>query len=226
MGLLHSLSLLFFPRQCPVCGKVLVKGEKLFCTQCLAEFPWCDPDFPDNTDNIRNIPEDLRPDKIYSLFRYSKGADTKNLLFAIKYRNRPDLALELGNMLGKRLKDTLEGDLIIPVPLHPKRLRQRGYNQSSKIAEGISEATGIPFSETVVSRIVNTSTQTGKNAEERFSSLNGAFRLDDENAVRGKHIIIADDVITTGATAGSCLKTISAAGKVRFTLVCIARTSL
>ncbi len=226
MGIISALSSLLFPKQCPICGSVLVHGEKLICTKCLLDFPWSDPDYQAFDEIAAQFPPELQPDKLLSLFHYDKGMDAKNIILAVKYRDRPDIAFELGKLLGEHIADRLEGDIIIPVPLHPKRLRQRGYNQSAEIANGLSFVTGIPTEEGVIERAVNTKSQTEKSAEERISSLKDAFRLTSPERVIGRHIILVDDVITTGGTIGACMESLAKGGATRLTLACIARTLL
>lgn len=209
-----------------MCSKVLVAGENIFCTECLYNFPWADPEFQSLGELFTKLPNDIRPEKLYSLFHYTKGADTKNLLFAIKYHNKPKLAYKIGVMLGEHLKQHLSGDLIIPVPLHPKRHRLRGYNQAEQIAKGVSQITGIPVAYNVLERIVNTATLTESNRALRMEKISQAFKLKEPSLIKDKSIILIDDVITTGATITACLETMNGANVKNITLACIARTSL
>lgn len=226
MGIIEKISTILFPKECPVCGKILVSGEDIFCTECLLNFPWSDPDFQSLGLYFKTLPIEIRPEKLFSLFNYTGGADTKNLLFAIKYHNRPKLAYQLGLILGERIKDHLKGDIIIPVPLHKSRARKRGYNQSEQIAKGVSEITAIPYNTGVLIRKKNTKTLTDKNLSERLTEIGGAFSLNDSSPIEGKNIIIIDDVITTGATIGACLHALKGTKVNSITLLCIARTSL
>ena len=129
-------------------------------------------------------------------------------------------------MLGEHIKEHLEGDIIVPIPLHPKRETERGYNQSVQIAKGVSHITGIPYSSDVLVRTKNTKTQTEQNREHRIASMDGAFTLKNSSAIEGKRVILIDDVITTGATIGACLQAISNSNVKNITLACVARTSL
>lgn len=115
-----------------------------------------------------------------------------------------------------------EFDLIIPVPLHPSRLRQRGYNQSAKIAEGISLATGIPWQESISIRKSNTRTQTKMNRSERWENVKNVFGLSDETKVKGKRILLVDDVVTTGATIEACGQHLMAGGCAKLSVAFIA----
>lgn len=226
MNILSAISSLFYPRECPVCKRILVTGEDIFCTECLVKFPWADPDLQSMGNYFNSLPKSIRPEKLFSLFHYNTGEDTKNLLFSIKYHNRPKLAYNIGRMLGEHIKEHLKGDIIIPIPLHPKREAERGYNQSVQIAKGVSHITGIPYSTDVLVRTKHTKTQTEQNREHRIASMDGAFTLKNSSAIEGKRVILIDDVITTGATIGACLQAISNSNVKNITLACVARTSL
>lgn len=224
MNIISAISSILYPTDCPVCGAVLVKGEETFCTECLMNFPWSDPDFHYHDTILKLKNSNIK--NLFSLFNYAKGADSKNLLYAIKYHNRPKLAYKMGVMLGKHLEKHLHGDIIIPIPLHPKRERKRGYNQSVEIARGVSKITAIPFSTKAIHKIKNTSTLTSHNREERFATINGAFELGEASLIKGKEVIIVDDVITTGATVMAAISAMEQAGAKGFTLICVAKTSL
>ena len=226
MKILKALSSVLFPAQCPVCGRILVKGEGPFCTACLYDIPWTHPEYPSDNDLLEKIPAGIRPSRIFSLFHYHTGSETKNLFYAIKYHNRPGLARKIGEILGNHIREELHGDMIIPVPLHKKRLKERGYNQAAEIAEGISSVTGIPVYGNILSRNRYTFTQTDKDMINRYLDMDNAFQAESLEKIRGKRVIIVDDIITTGSTVMSCLKAIQGGGAKEFILVCIARTSL
>ncbi len=122
------------------------------------------------------------------------------------------------------MKSGCRADCIVPVPLHKKREKQRGFNQALEIARGINEVLHIELMEHAVERVKNTVSQTGKNAAERLKNVEDIFVLPYPEQVQGRHVLLVDDVITTGATIGSCLRVIASAGDVQFTLGCLART--
>jgi len=142
-----------------------------------------------------------------SLFRFEKGSVYQTLLHDLKYRGNIRVGLYLGRLLGQELKHTLfsECDMLVPVPLHRKRLTQRGYNQSEIIARGVSEVTGIPVTTHLLRRAGNTGSQTSMTRQERFENISSAFSLYRTSPdLNGKKILIIDDVITTGATLEAC----------------------
>lgn len=141
---------------------------------------------------------------------YQPGFEADRILHAIKYHDRPDLAIEMGRIMAQEHigHEFFEGiDAIVPMPLHPKRQRERGYNQSERLAQGIAEVTGLPVVE-LARRIKDNTSQTTLNREERALNVKDIFVADEEQLQKfsGSHILLVDDVITTGATSISCAK--------------------
>jgi len=142
-----------------------------------------------------------------SLFKFEKGSAYQNLLHDLKYRGNRRAGLYLGRLLGQELKHTSlsDCDLMVPVPLHRHRLRQRGYNQSELIARGASEITGIPVAGRFIRRHRYQRSQTSMNRQERFENMARAFTLCDHSGdLHEKKILIIDDIVTTGATLEVC----------------------
>lgn len=211
MAARDALANLFYPPLCVVCGRDLVRGEHYFCTGCVADFP---------------VAEDscLGERKIYSLFYYSKYSPYRQLIYDVKYRSHRLLGRYLGRMLGGKLAGRCEADCIVPVPLHPKRERERGFNQSLEIARGVSEVTGMEVMEDVVVRVRNNVSQTGKSVAERRENVEDIFRVKNGARIRGRHVLLLDDVITTGATIGACLHALEGEEGTVFSLGCLAKT--
>lgn len=224
LDLWASVADLLFPRVCVVCENSLVRGEKYLCTSCLADFPFTDTTYDAGENLLEHFDEAYRPEELYTLFYYNKYDIYKKLIYNIKYQSYKHLAFYLGQMLGERIPETSAADIIIPIPLHPRRLRERGYNQAFEIARGISEVLHIDILDDVVVRIKNNVSQTGKNASERLKNVEHIFQLINPQKIIGKRILLVDDVITTGATIGSCMQVLSQAGDVHFCLGCLART--
>ena len=214
LSFLYALIDLLYPRLCVVCRKGLTRGENFVCTSCLYDFPFSDV----SVSSDREL-----PGKIYSLFYYNKYSDYKNLIHAVKYRSKKELGIFLGRMLGERLQE-VRVDGIVPVPLHPKREKKRGFNQSYQIALGVAEVLQAEIWDKVIVRTRNNVTQTSLEPEERKKNVENIFALTDAAKVAGKHVLVIDDVVTTGATVHACMKTLAEAGEVRFTLACLART--
>lgn len=220
------LTELFYPRLCAVCQKGLTREEKFICSACLADFPLAHESFHSETAILDSFDMICRPEALYTLFYYNKYSDYRNLIYAIKYHSHKQLGVYLGRMLGEMLEDRVQVDVIVPVPLHPRRERKRGFNQSRQIAMGISEYLRAEILDEVVYRVRNNVSQTGLSVESRQKNTEDIFLLKDEAAVRGKHILVVDDVVTTGATVRSCIKVLAEAGDVRFSLACLARTQV
>lgn len=224
LSFLYALIDLLYPRLCVVCRKCLTRGEHFLCTSCLYDFPFSDLRFSSEQELLACFDEDCRPGRLYSLFYYNKYSDYKNLIYAIKYRSKKELGVFLGKMLGKQLYGKTNVDGIIPVPLHPEREKKRGFNQSYQIALGISEVLQVGVWDKVIARVRNNASQTGLEPEERQRNVENIFELLAPECVSGKHLLVVDDVITTGATIRSCIRVLAEAGNVRFTLACLART--
>jgi ComF family protein len=150
---------------------------------------------------------------IYACIKYYKGGIGQKLMQKIKYEHKPELALLMGYSLGGRInKIRSQIDMIIPVPLHKKKIRKRGYNQSDYFAQGISESTGVPWSPDIIGRVINNPSQTNKSRLERIRNVEGIFEIKDLTDIHDKSILLVDDVITTGATLSACAETLLNAG--------------
>ena len=203
--LVHFLRL-FFPKNCEACNINLIKGETTLCTECLYEIP--KTNFHEQENNPLNklfygITE-IKYSTAFYFFR--KGSKFQILIHKLKYNGQKELGVELGRMTGREITDSFfeEIDIIIPVPLHPARKRNRGYNQSEMICEGLSEIMEKDYENEVLIRHVFTETQTKKNLEERRKNVNSAFKVTKSELIKGKHVLLVDDVITTGSTLIAC----------------------
>lgn len=142
-----------------------------------------------------------------SYFFFVKGSVYQEMLHKLKYKGRSDIGVYLGSRFGHELAQTTEYsciDRIIPVPLHPNRLKTRGYNQSERIATGLSNAMNIPVDTQSLKRKIYTETQTLKSRDERWTNVSNAFEADFSANLNGQHILLVDDVLTTGATIEGC----------------------
>lgn len=214
---------MFFPEYCLGCSNGLVKGEDILCTACLISLPRTD--YHTNQDNqLREKFFGRIPLKsAWCFLRFRKTGIVQHLLHQLKYNNHPEVGVRLGKLFGSEIKDQKpEFDLIVPLPLHLARQRNRGYNQSAKFAEGLSEALEIPFNATTCSREHNTESQTKKTKSERWENVMDAFVVNDVSAVRGKRVLLVDDVITTGATIEACGRKLIGAGCTELGIACIA----
>ena len=204
---------IIFPRSCTVCGKTLSGGEKDLCLNCLMELPRTGAYTADN-EMEKQFYGILAIERAASYITYSKGSPYNNLIHRIKYDDRPESGTQIAAAAATQLMQErfFEGiDVIIPLPLSKKKKRERGYNQCDYIAKGISSVTGIAIDTQSVVRHVANETQTHKRRNERWDNVQDIFSVRNIEALRGKHILLVDDVLTTGATLASCGNAILAA---------------
>ncbi|HTH58475.1 MAG TPA: ComF family protein [Cyclobacteriaceae bacterium] len=214
---------LFFPEYCLGCSGGLVKGEEILCTICLTNLP--------RTDHL-DIDENPLKEKFigriplkaaWAFLRFRKTGIVQHLLHELKYNSHPEVGVRLGKLFGSEMKrKDPEFDLIVPLPLHASRQRSRGYNQSAKIAEGLSDSLEVPYSEMVCSRRTNTKSQTTKSRAERWQNVEEAFLINNHEAICDKRILLVDDVITTGATIEACGRQLLRSGCRELSIACIA----
>ena len=202
---------LLFPEYCAVCGEVLRYGEPIMCHHCELNLPLVR--FNDFTDNpaARLFWHSVEVERVVSLYYYMPGSPYKGPIIKMKYHHRHDIGRYMGRLaaLVWQPKGFFEGiDYIVPVPLHAKRIAYRGYNQSEMIARGISSITGIPVKTRCIKRNSNTATQTHKNRLDRWDTMRRIFALVPRytEGLEGKHLLLVDDVLTTGATTASCAR--------------------
>lgn len=200
-------------------------GEEVLCVRCQADLPRVRTvSFEEN--DIARIFWGLVPiEKGISFFHYTPHSPYSRILFELKYHNHPEVGKTMGRMMAEELKATsfFDGiDLIVPIPLSRKKKRQRGYNQSDWIAWGISEATGIPTDTTSVVRTKSNPSQTTLNHRQRRENVRDIFAVRHPENLESHHILLVDDVITTGATMLSCAETIARTCRVRFSVLSLA----
>lgn len=192
---------LFFPVKCIGCDEVLPVQEKMLCPSCRGSLPLTH--FEKSSDNPLAQLFWGRIDlaSCYALYYFTKHGVVQNMLHLLKYGGRKDVGVFLGKRLANKIMAAgLSYDLVVPVPLHRKKLKIRGYNQAEMIALGIAETLAIPCRSDILVRKVFTDTQTKKNKWERYQNVKEVFGVENSNDVMGKRILVVDDVITTGAT--------------------------
>jgi ComF family protein len=198
---------LFFPKLCITCGERLVSQENYLCMNCWHDLPVTN--FHKNSENkvTQLFWGRVNIENATSFFGYKKGSRYRELIHYIKYKGLKELGLETGKRFGFVLAQTDEFntvDLIVPVPLHKRKLKKRGFNQSDWIAAGVAEVLKKPVSTDNLFRRVYTATQTKKNRFERFRNVEGIFAIKEQHKFEGKHILLIDDVVTTGSTLEAC----------------------
>lgn len=198
---------LFFPRQCAACGNYLVKGERVVCLNCLHDLPSTDFHLQHDNAIAKRFWGRVGVHAATALFHFEKGNKVQVLVHELKYKGRDDVGIYLGEMLGNQLvgadgfKDVA---IVVPVPLHWRKKLKRGYNQSACFAEGIAKAMDVGATDSLLQRARHTQTQTKKTREERWLNVKDVFELHNPEKYEGKHILLVDDVITTGATLEAC----------------------
>lgn len=216
---------LIFPRYCRGCMDALVHGEELICSRCMLEMPRADYHLDRQNPFYIRFRGRLPVKFVMTMFKFVKGGRVQHLLHALKYKDQPELGLALGRMYGHDLAAAnyrQEFDLIVPVPLHVSRKRNRGYNQSEEFGKGLGESLGIECSDRVVRRRISTSTQTRKSKLRRWENVKDVFEVLRPERVKGRRILLVDDVVTTGATLEACGTALLSAKPADLSIVCIA----
>ena len=209
---LDSIIGLFYPSICASCGTSLYKWEKTVCLRCRSLLPHTGYALNEDNPLARIFYGRVRFKAVTACFFFSKEGKVQHLIHELKYKSNTDAGVFLGQELGKTLKEAplFQGvDYLIPVPLHPKREKERGYNQSLMIAQGIHEVTGIPVGKDYLFRKVNTATQTHKSKEDRWLNVKDIFAVRHPELLEGKYVVLVDDVLTTGATLEACALALS-----------------
>jgi ComF family protein len=205
--MLGDLLHLLFPECCRACGKALFKGEKVICTFCLFHIPRT------NYHKYAGNPVEKKfwgkvPIEHASAFLlYNKGQRVQRLIHQLKYNGAVEIGTHLGNLFGNELKhsELFTGiDAVVPVPLHVSRLQKRGYNQSEFPAMEIAKCLNCVMDKKLIYRPVKTDTQTRKHSYERWENVESVFRLNESSKHNYHHVLLVDDVITTGSTLASC----------------------
>jgi len=207
---IESLTGLFYPRICPACKDLLNINEQVLCVRCVNEFPYTNFHLDAENEVAKLFWGRVMVENATSFFYFKKGSRYQHIIHEIKYHNQKHLGKAMGKWFGHELKNTpfSFADIIIPVPLHYSKLKKRGYNQSELIAYGLSEAMNIPVESNAVIRAVNTDTQTRKSKYERWINVEGIFQVISANKIEGKHVLLVDDVVTTGSTLEACASAI------------------
>jgi len=216
---------LLFPELCNGCGKLLYHGEKDICTKCLYDLPYTD--FHLYQDNLvaKQLWGRLPVNAAMAMLYFKKGTKVQNLIHGLKYDGKTEVGLTLGKLLAKKLLQNElypDIDLVIPVPLHQKKLRLRGYNQSEYIAAGLAEELGISISTKNLLRNKSTETQTKKARYTRYENMQDVFNVIKAEELADKHILLVDDVITTGATLEACGNTLLNHGIKKLSIAAVA----
>jgi len=199
---------LMFPNLCVVCGNNLQKNEHQLCLSCLVDIPRTNYHLIEENPIEKRFWGKVPVYRATSYFFFQKGSSFQKLLHILKYKGNKEIGEIMGKYAAVDLLDTPDFasiDLIIPVPLHPKKQKLRGYNQSEWIGKGISIILNKPQDTSTLIRVKENPSQTRKSVYERFENTEGIFKLSDSTILEGKHVLLVDDVLTTGSTLEACI---------------------
>jgi ComF family protein len=226
--MLEDLLALLFPETCYACDRGLARGEHYICTDCSIKLPYTDCHLHGATELNplqRRFWGKVPVRFAFSYLHFRSKGRVQRLLHRLKYKGAQELGEHLGIRYGTLLSDhhyASQFDLILPVPLHRNKRRRRGYNQSDSFAKGLAEAMELEWSDGILVRVVDTGTQTRKNRLARWQNVEQVFQVKFPERVKGKRILLVDDVLTTGATLEACAMVLLAAGCAEVSVVTIA----
>jgi ComF family protein len=227
MNIFKSIFNLFYPDICLCCKEQLTLNETIICLDCRFDLPLTHFSAENNNLVERSFYGRIPLKNGTALFYYSKKGKVQELIHQLKYKSHQEIGTLAGHWLGseiaqsKRFKSV---DCIIPVPLHKKKLKKRGYNQVTSFGQSLSEQLGIPYLENELIRISSTKTQTKKFRLDRWKNVQEIFYVQNPKKFNNKHILLIDDVITTGATIEACYNSFSKINNFKFSIACIAYT--
>jgi ComF family protein len=213
----NDLLSFIFPSVCGVCAEPLTRQEQSVCMRCLYEMPLTNYHLQPDNELVQKFWGRLPVSHAVACYRFSQGNKVQQLLHSLKYRNQAEIGEVVGRLYGKMLQQSgfaQHFDALVPVPLHASKLQARGYNQAAHFAAGLSESLALPHYPEALIRRKATLTQTRKGRTDRWDNVSGIFAVNPQYAagIAGKRILLADDVITTGATTEACLSALQAAG--------------
>ncbi|MEC3879973.1 ComF family protein [Parapedobacter sp. 10938] len=217
---------LFFAQTCAGCDAPLVNGEKHICTTCWYRLPDTRAHEDEQNSSARQLWGRVCIESVASYWYFREASRVKRIIHHLKYRNRPEIGTVIGQRYGAVLVDTApfnQADIIVPVPLHPKKLRARGYNQSTFFANGLAHSMHLPVAEHGIVRRRATESQTRRNRYERYENMLETFVANDVGAIADRHVLLVDDVLTTGATLEACASSLLENGAAKVSAVTIAK---
>ncbi len=219
---------LFYPDLCVVCRKPLMAAEKYFCLHCLIRLPVTNYHHCPQKNSVTERLEGKVPfERAVSFLFYNKGGIGQPIIGEIKYKGNDLFAQWMGRYMAETLMSSafFQGvDFLIPVPLHRKKLKKRGFNQAEMIARGVSDVTGIPVETTCLFRKMANTTQTKKSSYERWLNTIDIFAVKNNEILDGKSILLIDDVFTTGSTIESCIRPLGEIKNIKIGILTLSTT--
>ncbi|MGB5321229.1 ComF family protein [Lutimonas sp.] len=224
-NILANLFDLFFPQECLNCRNLLEKKDTYLCFSCLSELPQTHFSFHHGNELEMSFKGRIPVKAATSLLFFEKKGMVQKMMHELKYHNKPKIGTFLGNWLGKEMVASKRFemiDFVVPVPLHPDRERERGYNQVHFFAKSLAKALEAELKEDLLKKIRNSQTQTLKSRQNRFLSKEKEFILNEAGEIENKHILLVDDTITSGATMQACAHLLRSVSGVRLSLASMA----
>jgi ComF family protein len=215
---------LLFPHVCTGCGSDILNEETELCMKCMDAMPETNFELHQNNPVEKLFWGRLPLTGATAQFYFTKESLMQHLMHQFKYKGNKDLGFQLGRLMGIRLKNTNRFstiDALVPLPLFPAKEKRRGYNQATVLCDGMAEAMGIPVLDKVITRPQHTETQTKKGRIERWKNMEGKFILSKPDAISNKHLLLVDDVVTTGATLEACGAELLKIDNVKLSLACL-----
>lgn len=223
--MLKSIINLFFPKVCYACHNLLNDNEDTICMDCRHDLPITNFHFDNNDSVAKALYGRAKIENGTALFRFEKKGNVQRLIHNLKYKDHEHIGFVLGNWLGGELK-TLESykniDAVIPVPLHKNKLRKRGYNQVALFGQQVAEALNADYLDDVLVKVTNTKSQVNKKRLARWTNSDELFTLKNMEAIDNKHILVVDDIITTGATLEACISILNQAKNIKISIATMA----
>ena len=221
----HDFLNLFYPRICHICDNLLMNNERVICTNCRHELPVTNFSL-DNDNPVQKVFYGrVKLEYATSLLLFQKKGNVQKLMHQLKYRGHREISEFLGQWMGSVLLETpllSQIDAVIPVPLHKKKMRSRGFNQVEDFGREIAGSLNVPYIDNVLLKRSFTSTQTLKARLSRWGNIEETFVLANPDLIYNKHILLVDDIITTGATLEACSGVLKQAGEVKISIASMA----
>jgi ComF family protein len=227
-AMLNDFISLIFPKVCASCGNSLYKNEHAICTYCMYQLPKTNYHLDDENKIAKLFWGRVPIHSASAFYEFNKGGKVQHLIHQLKYKGNKEVGITIGKIYGYELKQNAQFNTvttIIPVPLHFKKEKKRGYNQSQLFAEGLASSMNVDCNFKTLFRVLESQTQTRKSRYNRWKNVESIFQLKNADELKGQHILLVDDVITTGATLEACAQTLLQIPDVKVSIATIAFAS-
>lgn len=228
LNIINDIHTILFPKVCFGCNALLIQGERCLCAVCRHELPFTDYHLITNNPVEKVFYGRIPLEKATSFLFYEKNGSVQNLIHYLKYKNQAHISEFLGNWMGEIIKKDpvfSKVDLVIPVPLHKDKLKKRGYNQVTGFGREIAKHLQADYLDNILIRTKKYTSQTLKNRLARWSQNNLIFSTNDNFKLEGKHILLVDDIITTGATLEACANALKSSNNIKISIITMAFTN-